>query len=344
MRALSEFLTDLRKRNIRLWLDGEDLGFSAPPGALAGPILAELKQRKGEVVTFFKQAAAKPAMTIEAGSGDGRLSYAQERLWFLDQLEPGNPFYNVALALRLTGDLRVEALQKGLDSVIARHEVLRTTFPAEGGRARQVIAEPVSTPLPLIDLSDLVGEAQETELYRLAYEEAKRPFDLAKGPLLRGTLIKLRERDHAFLLTMHHIISDGESMKNLVQDFLLLYSGNEVEPLEIQYKDFAAWQNNLDLAEAKQFWVNQFSDQIPVLELPYDVTRPKQLSKKGSFVDIEIDSDILKKFTQLSNDLGVTNFMLMTAAFKVLLNKYSAQDDIVVGSPIAGRNHSSTLP
>ena len=350
MRALSEFLTDLRKRNIRLWLDGEDLGFSAPPGALAGPILAELKQRKGEVVTFFKQAAAKPAMTIEAGSGDGRLSYAQERLWFLDQLEPGNPFYNVALALRLTGDLRVEALQKGLDSVIARHEVLRTTFPAEGGRARQVIAEPVSTPLPLIDLSDLVGEAQETELYRLAYEEAKRPFDLAKGPLLRGTLIKLRERDHAFLLTMHHIISDGWSLGVLVQEIGTVYAGTvmgqalPLPELPVQYDDFAVWQRSeayqKRLAQQLEYWREQLAAIPPELTLPTDRPRPPQQSFKGSSVSFKVPVALTAKLRRLSQAEGGTLFMTLSAALTALLHRYSHQNDILLGTPIANR----TLP
>ena len=347
MRSLTAFLTDLRKRKIRLWLDGGDLRFSAPPGALAGPVLAELKARKGEVIAFFQKATVAQTSAIQAGSGDGRLSYAQERLWFLDQLEPGNPFYNVALTLRLEGTLHVGALQAGFDAIVARHEVLRTNFPAEDGKARLVVSEAKRVPLVHVDLSGLVGEAQTAELYRLAHEEARRPFDLAQDALLRVTILKLEEENHALFLTMHHIVSDGWSLGVLVQEVGAVYSAvvagqtPQLPSLPIQYGDFAVWQQSAGyqerLDEQLRYWRERLVAIPPELALPTDRPRPPEQSFQGSSVTFTVGREVTARLQRLSQQEGSTLFMTLAAGLTALLYRYSHQNDILLGTPIANR-------
>src|SRR6267142_1490631 len=275
------------------------------------------------------------------------LSFAQQRLWFIAQLEPNNTAYNVPAAVRLRGKLNVTALEQTLSEVIRRHEVLRTIFKEMEGRAVQVImpAEPVK--LFLVDLSEVGEEEREGELMRLAKEEAEQRFDLTQGPLLRVWLLRLGEEDQVVFFTMHHIVSDGWSREVLIREVTELYkafSEGRVSPLPelpIQYGDYAVWQRDWMRGEVFEeqlnYWKNQLKD-LPVLELPTDRTRPAVRSSRGATERLQLSPELSEGLKKLSQQEGVTLFMTLLAGFQVLLSRYSGQREVVVGTDIANRN------
>ena len=276
-------------------------------------------------------------------------SFAQQRLWFLDQLEPGNPAYNMPAAFRLVGPLDVAALEQSFNEIVRRHETLRTTFSVREGQPVQVI-DPTSTlVLLVVDLRGLPESERKTEVSRLSAEEAKRPFDLAKGPLLRSTLLRLGAEEHVLLLTMHHIVSDGWSMGILFRELSSLYGAFSVgkpsplPALPIQYADFAVWQRQWlqgeALKEQLSYWKNQLDGVPPVLKLPTDHPRPPVQTYRGGNRSLALSKNLVEALTKLSRREGVTLFMTMLASFNALLQRYTGQDDIAVGSPIAGRNN-----
>ena len=278
------------------------------------------------------------------------VSYAQQRLWFLDQLEPGNVIYNIPEATRLRGRLDVSVLAATLSEVVRRHEILRTTFDTIDGRPVQVVAPAQVLPLPFIDLSALPNA--EKEARRLAYQEAIKPFNLTRGPLLRATLLKLDEEDHVVLLTMHHIISDGWSVNVLTREVAALYSAfsnGQTAPLAelpIQYADYAAWQREWltpEVLEAQMsYWKRQLGGSLPVLELPTDRPRPAVQTHRGAVQDLRLSPELTDQIKAMTRKEGVSLFMLVLAAFQTLLFRYSGQDDITVGTPIAGRSRVET--
>ncbi|HEY6186967.1 MAG TPA: amino acid adenylation domain-containing protein, partial [Pyrinomonadaceae bacterium] len=278
------------------------------------------------------------------------LSFAQQRLWFLDQFEPGNPFYNIAAALRLRGQLDTDALAQSLDEVAARHESLRTTFISRDGLPVQLIGAPSPFNLDIIDLTHISEQAREAEARRLAAAEAQRPFDLSAGPLLRVSLLRLAEEEHILLFTMHHIIGDGWSIGVLVKEVSALYasfSSGEPSPLPelpIQYADFAHWQREWlqgeVLASQLSYWREQLAGAPAMLELPTDRPRPAVQSYRGAHHSVRLDAALTDELKRISRQEGVTLFMLLLAAFQTLLSRYSGQEDIVVGSPIANRTRA----
>ncbi|MDZ7399742.1 MAG: amino acid adenylation domain-containing protein [candidate division KSB1 bacterium] len=278
------------------------------------------------------------------------LSFAQQRLWFLDQLEPNSPFYNIPSAMRLSGHLNKEALKRSIAEIVRRHETLRTTFKAVKGKPYQVIAEDFSVTINEIDLSHLPEAEQETKVQQLATEEAQRPFDLVSGPLFRVTLISLKPDDHVVLFTLHHIISDGWSMGVLVKEVAELYQafaeGKEspLPELPIQYADFAHWQKNWLSGEVLEkqlaYWKEKLAGSPPVIELPTDRPRPAVQSFKGSMISKRYSGELLQSLKAFCQKENVTLFMTLLAAFKTLLYRYSGQSDINVGTPHANRNRS----
>ena len=278
------------------------------------------------------------------------LSFAQQRLWFLDQLEPGSTVYNVAGAVRLREMLDVAALEQSIHEIIGRHESLRTTFAMLEGEPVQIIAPSLSVPLLVVDLTDHPESEREDEARRLAGEEARRPFDLAQGPLFRATLIRLGHEDHVLLLTMHHIVSDGWSMGVLYRELSVLYRAftnaqpSPLSDLPIQYADFAVWQRKWlqgEVLEAQlSYWKKQLERAPGVLNLPTDRPRPAVQSFRGARQSLELSKELTEELKALSRKEGVTLFMTLLAAFQTLLYRYTAQDDIVVGSPIANRNRT----
>ncbi|MBA3712217.1 MAG: amino acid adenylation domain-containing protein [Pyrinomonadaceae bacterium] len=282
------------------------------------------------------------------------LSFAQQRLWFLDQLEPGNFLYNVPRAFRISGDLNVEALRRTFDVIVARHEVLRTTFATVDGNPVQVIAESLSVGLPIVDLSQLEENEREAEARRRVLEEAQRPFDLQSGPLLRTSLLRLGEKEHVLLLTMHHIVSDGWSAGILFRELRALYEGFSTElstdqppplpELPIQYADYAVWQREWLQGEVLEkqlaYWREQLGGVLPVTELPTDRSRPAEQTFRGTFRFVTFPNQIMDGLDALSQSEGATLFMTLLAAFQTLLSRYSGQEDMIVGSTTAGRNRA----
>ncbi|HID62186.1 MAG TPA: non-ribosomal peptide synthetase, partial [Anaerolineae bacterium] len=278
------------------------------------------------------------------------LSFAQQRLWFLDQLEPGSPFYNIPTAVRLTGPLDVAALEQTLNEIVRRHEALRTTFETVDGRARQVIAPELTVPLPVTDLTDLPEAEREAEALQLASQEAQRPFDLARGPLLQARLLRLGGEDHVALLTMHHIVSDGWSMGILIQEIAALYEAfsngrpSPLQELPIQYADFAHWQREWLQGETLEaqlsYWKQQLDGSPPLLELPTDRPRPAVQSFRGRTQAFALPKDLSRAIKDLGHQEGTTLFMTLLAAFQSLLYRYTGQETINVGTPIANRTQS----
>jgi amino acid adenylation domain-containing protein len=296
------------------------------------------------------QSLSAPPLQPIPREEDLPLSFAQHRLWFLDQLAPGSNAYNIHAAVRLSGHLDAEALEQSVSEVVRRHEALRTTFANVAGRPVQVISPATALTLPRVDLMALPESDRESELLQLASAEAQRPFDLAAGPLFRATLVQMGAEEHAVLLTMHHIISDGWSIGVLIKEMASLYEAfsqgrpSPLSALPIQYADFASWQRQWMQGEVLEkqlaYWTKRLAGSPPILELPTDRPRPAVKTSRGAVQDIKLSGQLTEALKELSRREGVTLFMTLLAAFQTLLHRYSSQDDILVGSPIAGRTRS----
>ncbi|MCW5312693.1 condensation protein [Nostoc sp. KVJ3] len=311
-------------------------------------LLAQRLQKKKESV--FSQSE------IVAQSRESNLfplSFAQQRLWFIDQLQPENIAYNISQSMRIVGSLNVAALEQSFNEVVRRHEVLRTTFTVVDGQPLQVIAPSLSFKLPVVDLQEFSQNQREAEVLRLASEEAQQPFDLTKGPLLRVTLLQLAGAEYALLLTMHHIVADGWAIGVLIQEIATLYTAfsvSKVSPLSelsIQYVDFAMWQRNWLQGERLEtqlaYWQRQLGGKLPVLELAKisQVRRTIQ-TFSGGREPLVLPKTLSEKLKTLNQRQGITLFMILLAAFQTLLHWYTNQEDIVVGTDIANRNQAET--
>ncbi|HEX8178335.1 MAG TPA: condensation domain-containing protein, partial [Pyrinomonadaceae bacterium] len=282
------------------------------------------------------------------------LSFAQQRLWFIDRLQPGGAAYNMPSALRLSGRLHVGALERSINEIVRRHESLRTTFQVFDQQPVQLIAPALFVPLAVRDLSDQPEAEREREAIRLATEEAQRPFDLARGPLVRAALLRLDETEHVLLFTLHHIISDGWSMGVLVRELVALYTAYAAEQesplaaLPVQYADFAVWQRGWLTGEVldKQlaYWRKQLGDEPPTLELPTDHARPPVQSFRGATETLSFSPELTEALRHLSRRADATLFMTLLAAFQALLHRYTKQPDILVGTPIANRTRAELEP
>jgi amino acid adenylation domain-containing protein len=314
---------------------------------LSPAMLALLAQRLGGKV---EESEKQQTIPRRSGEGPVRLSFAQQRLWFLDLLEPGSTAYNMPTGLRLLGKLNVVALERSFTEVVRRHEVLRTRIESVAGTPVQVVmpAEPVH--LPVIDLSAIAIDERAAVVRRMAAEEGQRVFDLGKGGLLRQTLLRLGAEEHVLLFTMHHIVSDGWSMEILTREVSALYAayaaGQEspLAELPIQYADYAVWQREWlqgeVLEEQLGYWRKQLAGAPAVLELPTDRKRSTQHSAREASVQLQLSVELTTGLKQLSQHEGVTLFMTLLAGWQLLLARYSRQPDVVVGSPVANRTRS----
>jgi amino acid adenylation domain-containing protein len=280
--------------------------------------------------------------------GSAPLSFAQQRLWFLDRWNPGSPVYNIPAILHMTGPLNLDVLEKCLIEIARRHEALRTTFVEEQGQPVQRIAAEVTLKLAATDLTHLPETERKAEADRITVEESRRPFDLIRGPLLRTRILRLSGKEHILILAMHHIVTDGWSMGVLFQELGGLYEAftksqaSPLSPLPIQYPDFAVWQRQRLTGEALdrelKYWREQLHG-LAVLELPTDRPRPPIQGYQGIRKGFTLPASLVQALKDLSRCEGTTLFMTMLAAFQTQLYRYSGQDDIAVGSPIANRNH-----
>ncbi|KAB8320088.1 non-ribosomal peptide synthetase [Tolypothrix campylonemoides VB511288] len=278
------------------------------------------------------------------------LSFAQQRLWFLDQLEGESATYNMHSAVRLIGPLDLVALDMAVQEIVRRHEVLRTAFKIVNGEPTQAIAPFLKITLPVVDLQNLSAVDQSAEVQRLAISDAQQPFDLTKVPLVRVTLLRLAQESHVLLLTIHHIVSDGWSTQIFIEEIAALYEAfsigapSPLPELPIQYADFAHWQRQWLRGEVLEtqlaYWKQQLAGIPPLLELPSDRPRPPVQTFQGRTERIHLNADLTEKLRLLSQQSGATLFMVVLTAFVILLSRYSGQEDIVIGSPIANRNRS----
>lgn len=324
------------------------LGLDLLPGVLfTHPTIEALAQQ----VTGLAPSGAAETIMPRANTAPLQASFAQQRLWFLDELEAGDA-YNIPVALRLRGVLDTAALQQALDTVVRRHEVLRTRFVA--GESTLVLQDTVAVPLAQMDLSHLPAEEQETAILHHARVDAQRPFNLAADVLLRATLLRLATDEQVLLLNLHHIAGDGWSISVLARELKTLYAGfhagqsASLPELPIQYADFAAWQRQSlqgeRLEQLLDFWKQQLAGAPELLQLPTDFPRPEVESYQGGQQAIHIPNAVRESLQQLAQQSGATLYMILLAAFNVLLYRYSGQDDLVVGSPVACRNRSELEP
>ncbi|MFP2933923.1 condensation domain-containing protein, partial [Pyxidicoccus sp. 3LG] len=317
--------------------------FEAPTLASLAPRIEDARRERDGI--------RLPPLVPVPRTGALPLSFAQQRLWFLDRLQPGSAFYNIASAMQLDGHLDLRALEGALQGLVQRHEALRTSFHMkEDGSPVQQLHPEAALPLTVVDLSHLPESEREAEARRQASLEAQKPFDLTRAPLMRTTVLRLAERSHVLLVTVHHVVSDGWSNRILVREVGALYSAlsqglpSPLTPLSHQYADYAVWQRGWLQGEAldKQvsWWKQQLDGAPHALELPTDRPRPPVQTDRGSVVLVRFGSELATAFHALCRREGVTPFMGMLSAFSVLLSRYSGQDDLVVGSPIANRQQA----
>jgi non-ribosomal peptide synthetase component F len=314
------------------------------------PVLADLAVRVEAAVRALLSGAAAPVPPLVRVSRQELLplSFAQQRLWFIDQLAPGSPLYNMPVALRIEGPLDQAVLARCLGEIVRRHEALRTVFTVRDGAPVQRIQPAGPFAPPLVDLSGLPEKVRESTSLRLAGEEAGRAFDLACDPLLRCTLLQLDEENHVAALTLHHIASDGWSMDILVREVAGLYPAfaagrpSPLPELPVQYADFAAWQRSWLQGEVLEsqiaYWRRQLAGAPPLLRLPTDHPRPPVQTFRGGRIEAAVPAEMDAPLRQLCRGEQVTRFMALLAAYLVVLHRHSKETDLVVGAPIAYRH------
>ncbi|HEY0782733.1 MAG TPA: condensation domain-containing protein, partial [Thermoanaerobaculia bacterium] len=332
---------------------GETFGVELPLRTLfETPTVAGLAESVERALAAGRSAAS-PLMRAER-TGPLPLSFAQERLWFLEQLEPGSGSYHLPSALRLTGRLDVAALGRSLSEIVRRHEALRTVFRKEGGAARQEVLapSPLPLPLPVVDLSAVPEPGRAAEAQRLASLDAQRPFDLSHGPLLRSSLLRLGGESWIALLNVHHIASDGWSQGVLIGELVALYAAfvaghpSQLAELPIQYADFALWQRQWltgeVLASQIRYWREELSGAPPVLLLPTDRPRPAVQTFRGRSFGFVLAAELAEGLRETSRRSGATLFMTLLAGFEALLSRLSGQSDVLVGTAVANRTRLET--
>ncbi|HVH11654.1 MAG TPA: condensation domain-containing protein, partial [Longimicrobium sp.] len=327
----------------------EVFGIELPLRAVfEGPTVAELAERVEEI----RRAGVPPLPAIVPvdRSGPLPLSFGQERLWFVDRLEGGSAFYHITSAHRLTGPLDAEALRRAFAIVVDRHESLRTSFREVDGGTVQVVAPFAGYDLPVDDLSALDAVARGALVLRAAADEAQRPFDLTAGPLFRARLLRLSDDEHVLLTCLHHIVSDGWSMDVLFQELTVLCAAevdgtpSPLPPLPVQYADFAAWQRAQLRGETLDrhlaWWRDQLAGAPALLELPTDRPRPAVQTYGGAREPVRLPDALVRRLEALGRREGATLYMVLLGAFQVLLGRYAGTEDVVVGSPVAGRTRA----
>jgi amino acid adenylation domain-containing protein len=353
MKTIEEFLSHLYSLDVQLWVEDGRVRCNAPEDVLTDTLYTELRERKAEIIKFLHQAeiaANAFNQRIQPANRDGiiPLSFAQQRLWFLEQLQSGSATYNIPTGMRLKGKLNVPVLLLSINEIIRRHEVLRTQFPTVDGNCLPAIKSNITLPFEEVDLQALNPIEQDEEVRSLFLKQAHQPFDLANDVLLRVKLLHLGVDEYVVLFTMHHIVFDGWSMDVLVRELTTLYSAfinNQPSPLPelpIQYIDFAIWQRQWLQGKVLEtqlaYWRQKLSGVLPVLQLPTDYPRGRVQTFGGAIESFSLPLELSQSITSLANNAGVTPFIILLTAYKVLLHRYTGQTDLLVGTPVANRH------
>jgi len=348
---IETFLATLSRQDVKLWLDGDRLRCSGPEAVLTPELNAQLKNRKPEIITFLQQvnnAAQAPTITPAQRTQEIPLSFAQQRLWFLHQMQPDSAVYNLPMAIQVEGFLEEAAFIQSLNELVQRHEILRTRFITKTGQPVQVIEN--AAPLDIEHLDFQNHSAPQDAIKQAAIEAAQKPFDLSQDQLLRVTLIRVTKERTVVLFTVHHIIADGWSQEILIQELAKLYrsaligQSASLPALPVQYADFSIWQQNWlqgDVLETQlEYWRNQLDTQQSVLQLPTDYPRARVQTYQGKVEQFSLSQELSEQLGDLGQQQSATLFMTLLAAFKVLLYRYTGQMDLVVGTPIANRHRA----
>jgi len=350
-----EFVSYLQNLGVKLWIDGDKLRYRSPKEVVTPELKKSIVEHKADILKLLRKAQknrqSDGASSIQSISREQviPLSYAQQRLWFIEKMALSSNAYNMPLTLHLVGQLDYVALEKSLNQIIARHETLRTTFSEINGTPVQIIQPPFELELPIQNLSELTPSEATTKLQQLLQQENELLFNLEVDPPIRAGLYQLGTTEHILQITLHHIASDGWSLTVLPKELSAIYTAalfdkpSPLPPLPIQYADFAVWQKNYlqgqTLSSQLNYWKQKLLD-LPQLQLPTDHPRPAVETFRGAGIPINIPAALTSKVKQLTQKQGTTLFMTLLAAFKVLLSRYSGQESVAVGTPIANRNRS----
>jgi aspartate racemase len=348
----ADLLARLRALDVKVSVEsGGGLRASAPKGVLTPALQEELTRLKPEVIELLKSAVGTTGSrpTRMARTGDVPLSFVQQRLWFLDQLDPETSTYTIAVRQRLRGAIDEAALTRALTELVRRHESLRTTFVTRNGEPRQQVMPAGPVAPKTIDLEHVAAADREAAVEAHVQTEVQRPFDLARGPLFRPILLRLAPEEHELIISIHHIVADGWSLGLITREIEVLYQAyvtggsSPLPEVPLQYADFAIWQRQWladDVLEAQSaYWRAQLAALPAPLELPTDLPRPRQSSSAGAALDFELPTALAESLRELSRSAGATLFMTLLAGFKALLARYTGEEDVVIGTPVASRNH-----
>ena len=341
--SLPELLSELRTRRITLTVDGDRLRCDAPKGSLTKELQQQLSSRKLEVIRFLVEAAhsAQPIPRVDRHE-PLPLSFGQERMWFLHRFQPDSPVYNITAFARFAADISPSHLEEAVREIVRRHECLRTTFEEREGSPAQIIHPDCKVTVSVADLTRLPVVERESHLQALIREQTSRPFDLSAGPLFRTSLVRMDASLHVFVLTVHHIVSDGWSFGVFFRELRELCSASVLADLPFQYADYASWQRSTLSENALQhhldYWQQKLAALPGVLDLPTDFPRPAIQGFEGAVFRFALPSVVAARLLSLSQETGASQFMTLLTVFKVLLNRYTHQPEIVVGTPVHTRN------
>ncbi|MDJ0836306.1 MAG: amino acid adenylation domain-containing protein [Acidobacteriota bacterium] len=360
MNSVLSLLSDFRRKGIKVWAEGEKLRFKAPKGALTPELKARLRDHKAQIIAFFKEAegaAAQAPIVPVPREGNPPLSFAQQRLWIIDQMGGSNNGYNIVAALRLLGPIHIPAMEAALQTIVDRHESLRTTFQVEEEIPVQVIADHLPVRLGAFDLTLFADADREAVAARIVDDIGRAAFDLARGPLARMALLRQGLTNHILIVTMHHIISDGWSIGVMIQELERLYSfylqardrdEPQLMPLPVQYADFTVWQRNWfesdELKAQQDYWQQQLAGLPEMISLPTDFPRPAIQTFNGREFVKPLGPSFSRQVGDLAHRLKTTPFTILLSAWYVLLQRYSGQEDLAVGTPVANRTRAEIEP
>lgn len=347
--TLIDLLSELRTQGVVITVEGDRLHCNSPRGVLTAEIRKELASHKSEIIRLLGEASQLRDVRLHRDASECPLSRSQKRLWFLNQMEPGNPVYNIPIAIRLAGHLDRTSFEQALRTIVMRHESLRTRFLERDGTPYAIVDDGRDWRVQFTDLSGETPHVRDESLNNLMAVESQRPFDLNLGPLFRVSLYGMQDREHVVLLVLHHIISDGWSIGILAEELGRIYEAevrNEPCPLPqlpMQYRDFVHWEAEEEARATSKdiaYWQTKLRGELPQLALPTDHPRPAVQSHRGHRIITDIDSRVEKNLKSLARERNTTFFMVLATAFGVLLRHYSGQEDILIGTPTAGRMKS----